>query len=57
MSSFKKHPDEYLGDNCIQNVRFRSLIVGYTVEKLDLRRRACGAVKRDFDSISGDIPP
>ena len=38
----------HLGDNCIQNFHLRRYIVGYTVENLVLRRRASGAVKRDF---------
>ena len=36
-----------LGDNCIQNFHLGRYIVGYTVGKLVLRRRASGAVKRD----------
>ena len=36
------------GDNCIQNFHLGSYIVGYTVGKLVFRRRASGAVKRDF---------
>ena len=38
----------YLGDNCIQKLHFGRYIVGYTVENLVLRRRASGAVKREF---------
>ena len=38
----------YLGDNCIQNFHLGRYIVGYTVANLVLRRRASGAVKRDF---------
>ena len=38
----------YLGDNCIQNFHLGRYIVGYTVGNLVLRRRARGAVKRDF---------
>ena len=42
-------PDDlYLGDNCIQNFHLERYIVGYTVGNLVLRRRASGAVKRDF---------
>ena len=37
-----------LGDNCIQNIHLGRYIVGYTVGNLVLRRRASGAVKRDF---------
>ena len=37
-----------LGDNCIQNFHLERYIVGYTVRNLVLRRRASGAVKRDF---------
>ena len=37
-----------LGDNCIQNFHLGRYIVGYTVGNLVLRRRASGAVKRDF---------
>ena len=33
---------------CIQNFHLGRYIVGYTVGNLDLRRRASGAVKRDF---------
>ena len=36
------------GDNCIQNFHLGRYIVGYTVGNLVLRRRASGAVKRDF---------
>ena len=38
----------YLGDNCIRNFYLGRYIVGYTVRNLILRRRARGAVKRDF---------
>ena len=38
----------YLGHNCIQNFHLGRYIVGYTVGNLVLRRRASGAVKRDF---------
>ena len=38
----------YLGDNCIQTFHLERYIVGYTVGNLFLRRRASGAVKRDF---------
>ena len=38
----------YLGDNCIQNFHLGRYIIGYTVGNLVLRRRASGAVKRDF---------
>ena len=37
-----------LGDNCIQNFYLGRYIVGYAVGNLVLRRRASGAVKRDF---------
>ena len=37
-----------LGDNCIKNFHLGRYIVGYTVGNLVLRRRASGAVKRDF---------
>ena len=37
-----------LGDNCIQNSHLGRYIFGYTVGNLVLRRRASGAVKRDF---------
>ena len=37
-----------LGENCIQNFQSRRYIVGYTVGNIVLRRRASGAVKRDF---------
>ena len=37
-----------LGDNCIQIFHLGRYIVGYTVGNLVLRRRASGAVKRDF---------
>ena len=40
--------DVKLGDNCIQNFHLGRYIVGYTVGNLVLRRRASGAVKRDF---------
>ena len=46
-----------LGDNCIQNFHLGWYIVGYTVGNLVLRRRASGAVKRDFERISDDIHP
>ena len=39
-----------LGDNCIQNYYLGRYIVGYTVGNLVLRRRASGAVKRDFQT-------
>ena len=38
----------HLGDNCIQNFHLGRYIVGYMVGNLVLRRRASGAVKRDF---------
>ena len=38
----------HLGDNHIQNFHLGRYIVGYTVGNLVLRRRASGAVKRDF---------
>ena len=38
----------HLGDNCIQNFHLGRYIVGFTVGNLVLRRRASGAVKRDF---------
>ena len=38
----------HLGDNCIENFHLGKYIVGYTVGNLVLRRRASGAVKRDF---------
>ena len=38
----------HLGDNRIQNFHLGRYIVGYTVRNLVLRRRASGAVKRDF---------
>ena len=38
----------HLGDNCIENFHLGRYIVGYTVGNLVLRRRASGAVKRDF---------
>ena len=47
----------YLGDNCIQNFHLGRYIVGYTVGNLVLQRRVSGAVKRDFRTISDDIPP
>ena len=37
-----------LGDNCIQNFHLGRYIVGYTVGKFVLRRRASGAIQRDF---------
>ena len=37
-----------LGDNCIQIFLLGRYIIGYTVGNLVLRRRASGAVKRDF---------
>ena len=37
-----------LGDKCIQIFHLGRYIVGYTVGNLVLRRRASGAVKRDF---------
>ena len=37
-----------LGDNCIQSFHLERYIVGYAVGNLVLRRRASGAVKRDF---------
>ena len=37
-----------LGDNHIQKFHLRRFIVGYTVEKLVLRRCTSGAVKHDF---------
>ena len=37
-----------LGDNCIQSFHLGRYIVGYPVANLVLRRRASGAVKRDF---------
>ena len=44
--------NSHLGDNCIQNLHLVRYIVGYTVGytvgNLVLRRRASGAVKRDF---------
>ena len=40
-------PALYLWDNCIQNFHSGRYIVGHTVGKI-LRRRASGAVKRDF---------
>ena len=46
-----------LGDNCIQNFHLGRYIVGYTVGNLVLRRRVSGAVKRDLERISIDIPP
>ena len=46
-----------LGDNCIQNFHLGRYIVGYTVGNLVLRRRASGAVKRDFRRIFNNIPP
>ena len=38
----------YLEDNHIQDFYFGRYIVGYTVGNLVLRRRASGAVERDF---------
>ena len=38
----------HLRDKCIQNFHLGRYIVGYTVGKLVLRRRASGAVKRDL---------
>ena len=38
----------HLGDNCIQNFHLGRYIVRYTVGNLVFRRRASGAVKRDF---------
>ena len=40
------------GDNCIQNFHMGRYIVGYTVGNLVLRRRARGAVKRDFRTLT-----
>ena len=40
--------EKYLGDNHIQNFNLGRYIVGYTVGNSVLRRRASGAVKRDF---------
>ena len=39
-----------LWNNCIQNFYLGRYIVGYTVGNLVLRRRASGAVKRDFQT-------
>ena len=36
------------GDTCIQKFHFGKYIVRYTVRNLILRRRASGAIKRDF---------
>ena len=47
-SKYRNLRDLYLGDNCIQFFHLGRYIVGYTVGNLVLRRRACGAVKRDF---------
>ena len=44
----EKDIDGELGVNCIQNFHLARYIVGYMVGNLDLRRRASGAVKRDF---------
>ena len=44
------HINEALEDNCIQNFHLDGYIVGYTVGNLVLRRRASGAVKRDFQT-------
>ena len=46
----------YLGDNCIQNFHLGRYIVGYTVGKVVLWRRASGAVNVISDRISDDIP-
>ena len=40
--------NQHLGDNCIQKIYLGRYTVGYTVGNLVLRRRASGAVKRDF---------
>ena len=48
MSSWVGFFGNHLGENCIQNFSLRRYIVGYTVGNLVLRRRASGAVKRDF---------
>ena len=40
----------HLVDNCIQNFHLGRYIVGYTVGNFVLRRRASGAVKRDFQT-------
>ena len=49
LTTIENRVSEYnLGDNCIQNFHLGSYIVGYTVGKLVLWRRASGAVKRDF---------
>ena len=37
-----------LSCNCIQNFHLGRYIIGFTVRNLVLRRRASGAVKRDF---------
>ena len=42
------HTTHDLGDNCIQNFHLGRYIVGFTVGNLVLRRRASGAIKRDF---------
>ena len=47
----------YLGDNYIQNFHLGRYIIGYMVGNLVLRRRVSGAVKRDFERISDEIPP
>ena len=46
-----------LGDNCIQSFHLGRYIVGCTVGNLVLRRRASGAVKRDFRMYIRRIPP
>ena len=48
---------DHLGDNCIQIFHLGRYIVGYTVGNLVLRRHASRAIKRDFRTISEDIPP
>ena len=48
MLNQKFYESLYLGDNCIQIFHLGRYIVGYTVGNLVLRRRASGAVKRDF---------
>ena len=45
---YEAEENSHLGDNCIQNLHLVRYIVGYTVGNLVLRRRASGAVKRDF---------
>ena len=49
----------YLGDKCIRIFQLERYIVGYTVRNLVLRRRASGAVKRDFRTykLCDDIFP